>query len=386
MAEIDTDCIHAGQPPDPRTGAVMVPVSFASTFAQASPGDFKEFEYSRTDNPTRQAFEKCIAAIENCKHGIAFASGSAATGSILHMLKTGEQVVAHHDLYGGTNRFFRRVAAPYASIDFKLIDMTSLDNVKNTVSASTKLVWLESPSNPTLTVLDIAEICKITRAQAPDAIIVVDNTFLSPYFQRPIDLGADMVLHSVSKYINGHSDVVMGIVLLNSDELKDRLRFVQNGLGAIPGPMDCYLAMRGVKTLHLRMERSASTAMRIATMLEHHPKVEKVLYPGLKSHPQHEIAAKQQRGYGAMITMFTKGGLEQARTFLENVKLFTLAESLGGVESLIEHPAIMTHASVPPEQRKVLGISDSLIRVSVGIENADQLEQDMQQALDAVKL
>lgn len=378
-----TDSIHAGQPPDPRTGAVIPPLSLSTTFYQPTPGQPLEgFEYSRSDNPTRRAYEECVAACEKGKHAIAFASGSACTATILAMLQPGDHVIAIDDVYGGTNRFFRRIASISSKIIFDFVDFNKEGELERAITPKTKLVWLETPTNPSLKIVDIAKTAKVTKAK--NLLLVVDNTFMSPYFQRPLSLGADITVHSVSKYINGHSDVIGGIAITNSTEIRDRLKFLQNGIGAIPSPFDCFLAMRGLKTLSVRMRKHEENAMQVAQLLERSPKVEKVLYPGLPSHPGHEIAKKQQTGYGGMITFWIKGGVEQAKQFLNSLKIFAMAESLGGVESLAEHPAIMTHASVPPEQRKQLGISDTMIRLSVGIEDADDILMDIQRALDQV--
>lgn len=380
-AGFGTLAIHAGQDPDPRTGAVMVPIYQTSTYAQSSPGKHTGYEYSRTDNPTRTAYQECVAALEGGKHALAFASGLAATGAIMQNLKSGDHVVCSDDVYGGTFRIFDKVFRRFG-IDFTFVDLSNPSKIESAFRPNTKLIWIETPTNPMLKIIDIASVCAIARARG--VVSVVDNTFMSPYFQKPLALGADMVVHSVTKYMNGHSDVVGGIMVTNSDKLYQEIKFLQNAVGGVPAPMDCFLVMRGIKTLHVRMERHAQNAMEIARYLEKHSKVEKVLYPGLESHPQHAIARKQMSGFGGMITFFLKGGLPQARTFLEKVKLFTLAESLGGVESLIEHPAIMTHASIPAETRKELGIHDNLVRVSVGIEDLADLKADLEQALAAV--
>jgi cystathionine gamma-lyase len=373
-----TRAIHAGQDPEPLHGAVMTPVYFTSTYAQESPGKHRGYEYSRTDNPTRTAYQACVASLENAKHALAFASGLAATDAIMHMLKTGDHVVVGDDVYGGTFRIFDKVFRKMG-LEFTFVDTSDLAKAEAAFRPNTRVLWLESPTNPMLKISDIAALAAIAKRKG--ARTVVDNTFMSPYFQNPLDLGADMVVHSVTKFINGHSDVVGGIVAMNDDTIHQELKFLQNAVGGVPGPMDCFLVMRGIKTLHVRMERHASNGMEIARWLEKHPRVERVIYPGLESHPQHALARKQMKGFGGMITFFIKGGLPEARGFLEKVRLFTLAESLGGVESLIEHPAIMTHASVPADQRAVLGISDSLVRLSVGIEHADDLQADLEQAL-----
>jgi cystathionine gamma-lyase len=373
-----TRAIHAGQDPEPLHGAVMTPVYFTSTYAQESPGKHRGYEYSRTDNPTRTAYQACVASLENAKHALAFASGLAATDAIMHMLKTGDHVVVGDDVYGGTFRIFDKVFRKMG-LEFTFVDTSDLAKAEAAFRPNTRVLWLESPTNPMLKISDIAALAAIAKRKG--ARTVVDNTFMSPYFQNPLDLGADMVVHSVTKFINGHSDVVGGIVAMNDDTIHQELKFLQNAVGGVPGPMDCFLVMRGIKTLHVRMERHASNGMEIARWLEKHPRVERVIYPGLESHPQHALARKQMKGFGGMITFFIKGGLPEARGFLEKVRLFTLAESLGGVESLIEHPAIMTHASIPAETRKQLGIHDTLIRISCGIEDCADLIADLEQAL-----
>ena len=373
-----TLAIHAGQKPDPAFGAVMTPIYQTSTFAQESPGKHKGYDYSRADNPTRTAYQACLAALENAKHALAFSSGLATTDAILHTLKSGDHVVCCDDVYGGTFRLFDKVFKNMG-LEFSFVDCSNAANVEAAFRPNTKLLWLESPTNPMLKVLDLAVLTALARRKG--AASVVDNTFMSSYFQKPLDLGADIVMHSVTKYMNGHSDVVGGALATNDSPLYDKLKFLQMSIGAVPGPMDCFLVMRGLKTLHVRMERHARNAMEIARFLESHPKVQKTIYPGLESHPQHAIAKKQMSGFGGMITFFIKGGLPEARSFLEKVRIFTLAESLGGVESLIEHPAIMTHASVPAENRQKLGIHDNLIRVSVGIEDVADLKADLELAL-----
>nr|WP_230470524.1 cystathionine gamma-synthase [Lujinxingia vulgaris] len=374
----DTRAIHAGQEPDPSNGAIMTPIFQTSTYVQSSPGHHQGFEYTRTHNPTRNALEDCLASLEKGKHGVAFASGCAATSTIMHMLNAGDHVVSGDDVYGGTYRLFTKVFRPMG-IGFSFVDMTDLEAFKAALTPATRLVWLESPTNPMLKICDIQAICEIAHEQGIP--VVVDNTFMSPYFQNPLLLGADLVVHSTTKFINGHSDVVGGVVITNDDEAAEKLRFLQNSIGAVPGPFDSWLVLRGVKTLAVRMRQHAANAQVIAEYLEKHEAVEKVLYPGLESHPQHAIAKKQMSGFGGMITFVLKDGLEPARTMLERVKVFALAESLGGVESLIEHPAIMTHASVPPEVRAELGISDGLVRLSVGIEDVQDLVADLEQAL-----
>lgn len=375
-----TLAIHAGQKPDPTTGAVMTPVYLTSTYAQASPGKHRGFEYSRTQNPTRKALQDCIASLEKGKFGLAFASGCAALTTLLHVFKSGDHVVCSDDLYGGSFRIFEKVFKQLG-LEFTFVDMTDLKRVEGSFRPNTKLVWIETPTNPMLKVIDIEAVAGI--AHKNGSLLGVDNTFMSSYFQRPLTLGADVVLHSGTKYLNGHSDVVCGMLVTNSSELSERLHFYQNSAGAVLGPMDSFLVLRGLKTLHVRMERHERNAMALAEWLEKHPKVERVIYPGLKSHKQHEIAKRQTSGFGGMITFFPKTDLAGCRRFLENCELFTLAESLGGVESLVDHPAIMTHASIPPENRKALGITDNLVRLSVGIEDLEDLKTDLTHALDA---
>lgn len=377
-----TKAIHAGQTADQVSGAVIIPISLSTTFQQPSPGVNKGFEYARTGNPTRDAFEKNVAALENGKYGLAYASGLAATANILHLLQHGDELIVGDDVYGGTNRYFNRVLAPFAGIKPVFVDFNEEGAFEKAFNEKTKLVWIETPTNPTLKIFDIRAVAE--KAHASQLIVVVDNTFASPYFQRPLDLGADIVMHSVTKYLNGHSDVVMGIVATNRDDLYTRLKYLQNAVGCIPSPFDSFLAIRGTKTLHVRMQRHEENAKKIATFLEGHPKVQRVLYPGLPSHPQHELAKKQMSGFSGMITFFIKGGIAESKRFLEALKIFALAESLGGVESLAEHPAIMTHASVPAEQRAKLGIDDTLVRLSVGIEDGDDLLNDIKNALDKV--
>jgi len=379
-----TRAIHAGTVPDPITGAVVTPISLATTFVQKSPGEHTGYEYSRTGNPTRAAFEANVAAIENAKYGLAFASGSAATVTIINMLSSGDHVITVDDVYGGTNRFFSRVATPVSNITFSFVDFLKPGAVEAAIKENTRLLWIETPTNPTLKIVDIRAAAEI--AKKNNLILVVDNTFASPYLQNPLDLGADIVVHSVTKYLGGHSDVVMGVIATNSESHYMKLKFLQNSIGAIPAPFDCYLALRGVKTLHLRMREHSRNALAVAQFLEDHPAVERVIYPGLPSHPQHELAKKQMKAGGGMITFFIKGGLAESRIFLENLRLFALAESLGAVESLAEHPAIMTHASVPPAQRAALGISDSLVRLSVGVEELEDIMADLKTALGKIAL
>ena len=376
-----TRVIHAGQSPDPTTGAVMTPIYATSTYAQQSPGVHKGFEYSRSHNPTRFAFERCVADLENGTAGFAFASGLAAASTILELLDSGDHVVASSDLYGGSFRLFERVRKRSAALDFSFVDLADLDAVKAALRPNTRMIWVETPTNPTLRLVDLAAVAAIGRAHG--AITVADNTFASPYIQRPLEFGFDIVTHSTTKYLNGHSDMVGGVAVVGeNDELSAQLKFLQNAIGGVSGPFDSFLALRGLKTLALRMERHCANALKIAHWLEAHADVERVFYPGLESHPQHALASRQMTGgYGGMVTAVLRRGLEGSRRMLERTQIFTLAESLGGVESLIEHPAIMTHASIPEEQRAALGISDGLIRLSVGVEDADDLIEDLRQAL-----
>ncbi|UOF00500.1 cystathionine gamma-synthase [Bdellovibrio reynosensis] len=374
-----TRAIHAGQAPDPSTGAIMTPLYLTSTYVQESPGVHKGWEYSRTHNPTRRAYENCMASLESGKYGFAFASGCAATTTILHLLKGGDHVVAMDDMYGGTFRLFDKVLK-HDGMEFSFVDLTKVENFEKALKPNTKMVWLETPTNPTLKLVDIKKISEIAKAKG--IIVAVDNTFMSPYFQRPLELGADIVVHSATKYIGGHSDVVGGVAVTSRDDIAERMAFLSNSMGGIQGAFDSFMCLRSLKTLPLRMKAHQENAMAIARFLESHPKVEKVIYPGLTSHPQHALAKEQMHGFGGMITFYIKGGMDSARKFLENVNVFALAESLGGVESLIEHPAIMTHASVPPENRKALGIDDSLIRLSVGVEDLNDLLADLKYAFD----
>ncbi|WNG45215.1 cystathionine gamma-synthase [Archangium minus] len=376
----DTLAIHAGQEPDPTTGAIMTPVYLTSTYVQAGPGEHKGFEYSRTQNPTRNALQDCLAALEGAKHGLAFASGLAGTDMLMHLLEAGDHVVVSDDVYGGTFRIFDKVFKRHG-LSFSWVDLSNPDSFEKAITPKTKMVWVESPTNPMLKLIDLSRIAETAKKRG--ILSVCDNTFMSPYFQRPLELGFDVVTHSTTKYINGHSDVVGGFVCTSNEELAQKMYFLQNAVGGVPGPMDCFLVLRGVKTLGVRMERHAQNAMKVAQYLSSHPKVNKVTYPGLESHPQHALARKQMKGFGGMMTFDIKGGLESARKFLKTVKIFACAESLGGVESLIEHPAIMTHASVPKETREMLGISDGFIRLSVGIEDAQDLIDDLKSALDA---
>jgi cystathionine gamma-lyase len=379
---LDTLAIHAGQSPDPTTGAIMTPVYLTSTYVQDGPGVHKGYEYSRTQNPTRDALQGCLAALEGARHALAFASGLAATDAVLHLLEVGDHVLYSDDVYGGTFRIFDAVFRRHG-VSFDPVDMSDPANVARALRAETRLVWIESPTNPMLKLVDLAEVARIARAHG--ARTVVDNTFATPYFQRPLALGIDLVVHSTTKYLNGHSDVVGGAIATSDDALHDRLRYLQNAVGGVPSPMDAFLVLRGLKTLHVRMERHAANALALARWLEGHPQVERVLYPGLASHPQHALAARQMSGFGGMLGFVLRGDLEAATAFLRAVRIFACAESLGGVESLIEHPAIMTHASVPPAVRERLGISDGLIRVSVGIERVDDLRDDLERGFAAAR-
>ena len=377
----DTRCIHAGQEHDPTTGAVMTPIYATSTYAQESPGIHKGYEYARSQNPTRMAFERCIADLEGGTQGFAFASGLAATATVLECLDQGAHVVASDDLYGGTRRLLERVRRRSAGFDITYVDFTRPDALEAALRPGTRLVWVESPTNPLLKLADLEAIAAVAKRRG--VWLAADNTFASPYVQRPLEYGFDVVVHSATKYLNGHSDMVAGVAVVgHNHELRERLAFLQNAVGAISGPFDSFLANRGLKTLALRMERHCASALRIAEFLERHPRIDGVIYPGLPSHPQHALARRQMRGFGGIVTARVKGGLEPTKRFLERTRLFTLAESLGGVESLIEHPGIMTHASVPPDVRAALGIDDGLVRLSVGIEDADDLIADLKSALE----
>ena len=378
-----TRAIHAGQQPDPVTGAIMTPIYATSTYVQESPGVHKGYEYSRTQNPTRKALEDCVADLENGSAGFAFGSGMATSGTILELLDTGAHVIAGDDLYGGTYRLFENVRKRSAGLDFTFIDFSDLAAVEGAIRPETKMIWVETPTNPLLKVIDLEAVADIARRH--NLISVCDNTFCSPYVQRPLDWGIDMVVHSATKYLNGHSDVVGGIAIVSGssrfDDLGERIAYLQNAVGAVPGPFDSFLVLRALKTLPLRMERHCENAAVVAEYLEGHDKVDRVYFPGLASHAQHELAGRQMKGYGGMVTAVLKGGLDTAKRFLERTELFSLAESLGGVESLIEHPAIMTHASIPPEIRAEIGIDDGLVRLSVGVEDIDDLIADLRQAL-----
>jgi len=376
---LGTLAIHAGQHPDPTTGAIMTPIYATSTYVQESPGKHKGYEYSRTQNPTRMAYERCVAALEGGVAGFAFGSGLAAAATVLDLLDSGSHVIAMDDLYGGSYRLFERVRRRSAGLDFTFIDLNDTQALKAALRPNTRMIWAETPTNPMLKLVDLGKVADFARKHG--LILVVDNTFCSPMIQRPFESGADLVLHSATKYLNGHSDMVGGIVVARSQELAEQMGFLQNSVGAVSGPFDAFLAMRGLKTLHLRMKAHCESALTLAQWLEKHPAIERVIYPGLKSHPQHALARRQMDGFGGIISVEVKGGLRKARRVLERCELFALAESLGGVESLIEHPAIMTHASVPVANRKRLGISDSLIRLSVGVEDIDDLRNELTYAL-----
>ena len=381
-----TRAIHAGQEPDPSTGAIMTPIYQTSTYVQQSPGVHKGFDYSRSINPTRLAYERCVADLESGARGFAFASGLAGMATVLELLEAGSHIISSDDLYGGTFRLFERVRKTSANLSFTFVDLTDLSRLKTALRPNTRMVWVETPSNPLLKLIDLEGVA--TFARENNLLAVSDNTFASPWIQRPLELGFDIVVHSATKYLNGHSDIVGGVVVAGDrPDLKataDRLGFLQNAVGAIAGPFDSFLAMRGLKTLALRMERHCENALDLAGWLEQHPKVRTVVYPGLRSHPQHRLAKRQMRAFGGMITLYLASDLAGARRFLERTKVFSLAESLGGVESLIEHPALMTHGSIPPEQRAALGIDDTLIRLSVGVEDLEDLRNDLEEALAAI--
>ncbi|MEZ5456090.1 MAG: cystathionine gamma-synthase [Lysobacteraceae bacterium] len=377
---LGTLAIHAGQSPDPSTGAVMTPIYATSTYAQRSPGEHQGFEYSRSHNPTRFAYERCVAALEGGTRGYAFASGLAATSTVLDVLDSGSHVICMDDVYGGTFRLFERVRRRSAGLDFSFVDLNDLAALEAAIKPTTRLIWCETPTNPMLKIVDIARLAEFARARG--IWLAVDNTFSSPMLQRPLELGAHLVMHSATKYLNGHSDIVGGIVVVGEDaELQEKMTFLQNAVGGVQGPFDSFLALRGLKTLHLRMRAHCDNAMQLANWLQSHPNVDKVIYPGLASHPQHELAKRQMRGFGGMISLYVRGGLAETRRMMERCELFALAESLGGVESLINHPAIMTHASIPAEQRARLGIHDNLVRLSVGVEDAEDLRAELDQAL-----
>jgi cystathionine gamma-lyase len=380
--KFETKVIHAGQQPDVQTGAVMTPIYATSTYAQSSPGEHKGYDYARTRNPTRDALEACLAELEGGHAGFAFSSGMAAIGTVLELLDSGSHVVAMNDLYGGSYRILEKVRKRSANIQASFVDLSDTANLERSIKPNTKMLWIESPTNPLLKLVDLQAAAAIAKKHR--LIAVCDNTFASPWIQRPLEHGFDIVVHSTTKYINGHSDVIGGVAVIKDDSsLREKLSFLQNAIGSVPSPFDAFLTLRGIKTLAVRMERHCGNAMHIAAFLEKHPRIERVIYPGLASHPQHLLAARQMnRRYGGMVTAVLKGGLERSRRFLERCKLFTLAESLGGVESLIEHPAIMTHASLPEDVRADLGIDEGLVRLSVGIENVDDLIAELKYALE----
>lgn len=377
-----TRLIHAGQSPDPATGAIMTPIFQTSTYVQEAPAQHKGYEYARSQNPTRKALEDCLAASENAKHGLSFSSGVAATDAIMKLLRPGDEVIAADDMYGGTYRLFTKVFEPFG-IRFHFVNMAQPETLEKYINANTKLIWTETPTNPLMSISDIEAISVISKRY--NLILVVDNTFATPWLQNPLDLGADIVMHSATKYLGGHSDVIHGCIMLNDDSLREQLYFIQKSCGAVPGPMDCFLVLRGLKTLHVRMKAHCENGKIIAHYLRNHPKVAKVYWPGFEDHPNHAVAAKQMRGFGGMMSILLHDdSLEAAKRMLTHTHLFALAESLGGVESLINHPASMTHASIPKAEREKVGVVDGLIRLSVGIEDADDLIADLDKALAAV--
>jgi cystathionine beta-lyase/cystathionine gamma-synthase len=374
-----TKVIHAGVEPDPATGAIMTPIYQTSTFVQESPGKHKGYEYARSHNPTRTALQKSLAALENGKHGICFASGLAATDAVLKLFRPGDEIIATSDIYGGTYRIMKRIYETFGLV-FHFVDMNDIENIRKAISERTRLIWLETPTNPLLRIIDIEAVSALGKEKG--ILTAVDNTFASPYLQNPLDLGADIVMHSVTKYLGGHSDTVMGALITSDDELAKRLAFIQNASGAVPGPQDCFLVLRGIKTLHIRMQRHCENAIQVATWLENHPKVSVVYYPGLRSHASYELASRQMKDFGGMLSFELKNdSYEDAIRVMENLKLFSLAESLGGVESLCSHPASMTHASIPKEEREKVGLKDTLIRLSVGIEDVTDLIADLENAI-----
>jgi len=380
--KFNTKTIHGNQHHEPSTGAVMPPIFQTSTYAQTSPGVHKGYEYSRTGNPTRTALENAFASIENAKYGLAFGSGLAAIDTIIKLLQPGDEVISTNDLYGGTYRLFTKIFAKYG-IKFHFIGLGNATKIENYINENTKMIWVETPTNPMMNIIDIKAVSTI--AKSNDLLLIVDNTFATPYLQTPLDLGADIVMHSATKYLGGHSDVVLGALMLNDDKIAEQLYFIQNSCGAVCGPMDSFLVLRGIKTLHVRMQRHCENGKIVAEYLAKHPKIDKVYWPGFKNHPNHEVAAKQMRDFGGMISFTTKGNeLKDAIKVVENLKIFTLAESLGGVESLAGHPASMTHASIPKEEREKTGVVDSLIRLSVGIEDQEDLIADLAQALSKI--
>lgn len=375
-----TKAIHAGQEPDPSTGAIMTPIYQTSTYVQESPGNHKGFAYARGKNPTRSALENCIAALENANHGLCFSSGMGATDAVIKLLQPGDEVITGNDLYGGSYRMFTKVFANYG-IKFHFIDLTNLEEVQKHINLDTKLIWAETPTNPTMQIIDIKALAEIAKANY--ITLAVDNTFASPYLQNPLDLGADIVMHSVTKYLGGHSDVIMGALALNNKELFDKLAFIHNACGAVPGPMDSFLVLRGIKTLHLRMKAHCENGEAIAHFLKNHPKIEKVYWPGFEDHPNHQVAKAQMRGFGGMISFVLKNASkEETFKVASSFHVFSLAESLGGVESLINHPASMTHASIPKEERDKAGVVENLLRLSVGVEDLEDLLEDVKQALN----
>jgi cystathionine gamma-lyase len=377
-----TKAIHAGVSPDPSTGAIMTPIFQTSTYVQKSPGDHLGFEYGRTHNPTRTALQNSIAALENGKHGFCFSSGLGAIDAVIKLFNPGDEIISTNDLYGGTYRLFTKVFERYG-IKFHFVPMKDPEQLSEYVTGRTKMIWVETPTNPMMNIIDLKSIAACSRQNG--VLMAVDNTFASPYLQNPLDYGADIVMHSVTKYLGGHSDVVMGALVVNDLELASRLAFLQNACGAVPGPQDCFLVLRGIKTLHLRMERHCENGKTIATYLKNHPRVDKVYWPGFGDHPNHEVAKRQMRGFGGMISFTLVGNhLKDAKTVMENLRLFSLAESLGGVESLCGHPATMTHASIPKEDREKIGLVDSLIRLSVGVEDSEDLLTDLDQALSKI--
>ncbi len=380
-----TKCIHYGQEPDAVYGGVNVPINMSTTFAQHSPGEpWGPFDYSRCGNPTRSNLERLIAGIENGKYAISWSSGMAAITGIVHLLRAGDEIICIDDVYGGTQRYFRKISAINHDLVYNFISMDLLDELRRSLNEKTKLIWLESPTNPTLKVTDIRAVVNLVKEYNPEIMIAVDNTFMSPYNCKPLDFGVDIVMESATKYLGGHSDIVMGITATNDKELNDKLFFINKSMGGIPSPFDCYLAIRGIKTLSIRVERQNENALKIARFLEKHEKVTKVLYPGLETSQYHELAKSQQQGFGAVVSFIIKGGLDESKTFLKSLKIFILAESLGSVESLAEHPALMTHFSVPQELRKELGIHDGFIRLAIGIENVEDLIEDLDQALSKI--
>lgn len=375
----DTKAVHAGVEPDPSTGAIMTPIYQTSTYVQTSPGDHKGYEYARSQNPTRSALQSSIAALENAAHGLVFGSGLAAIDAVIKLLKPGDEVISGNDLYGGTYRIFTKIFEGFG-IKFHFVNLGSSAEIEQHINANTKLIWIETPTNPMMSIVDIKAVSAL--AQKHNLLLGVDNTFASPVLQNPMDLGADIVMHSATKYLGGHSDVVMGALVVNDTDLYDRLAFIQNSCGAIAGPQDCFLVLRGIKTLHLRMERHCQNGEKVAKYLAEHPQVDKVFWPGFESHPNHQIAKEQMKGFGGMISFtFHEDDMERSFKVLEKFRLFALAESLGGVESMVNHPATMTHGAVPKKERMKVGLLDSLIRLSVGIENADDLIADLKQAI-----